>query len=84
MKTASGHIGRVRIFCDLSHAAWKALADRQRLRQVLLNLISNAVKYNVAGGTVRLSGRYTGDATLRLEVTDTGPGIAPEIGRAHV
>jgi signal transduction histidine kinase/CHASE3 domain sensor protein/ActR/RegA family two-component response regulator len=54
------------------------LADRQRLKQVLLNLVSNAVKYNREGGTVRLTVSRPADGTVRLEVTDTGHGIAAE------
>jgi len=50
-------------------------ADPQRLRQILINLVSNAVKYNVPGGRVDVvSGRE--DGMLRVAVTDTGPGIA--------
>jgi PAS domain S-box-containing protein len=52
------------------------LADRQRLKQVLLNLLSNAVKYNRPGGEVTLICRPTGSAKLRIQVVDTGPGIA--------
>lgn len=53
-------------------------ADQDRLKQVILNLVDNALRYTPAGGTVRLSARH--DATLRqvsLEVQDTGPGIGP-------
>ena len=53
-------------------------ADRQRLKQVLLNLLSNAVKYNRKGGAVTLSYDETPTGRLRISVTDTGPGIAPE------
>ncbi|MGH2656418.1 MAG: ATP-binding protein [Actinomycetota bacterium] len=53
------------------------MADRQRLRQVLLNLVSNAVKYNRPNGEVRVSFRER-DGRARLEVADTGPGIPPE------
>jgi signal transduction histidine kinase/ActR/RegA family two-component response regulator len=52
-------------------------ADRQRLKQVLLNLIANAIKYNRIGGTVAVSCETKTDR-LRLRVTDTGAGIAPE------
>ncbi|TCS71170.1 PAS domain S-box-containing protein [Sulfuritortus calidifontis] len=53
------------------------LADRTRLLQALLNLASNAIKYNHAGGTVTLAcERRAG--RLRLSVKDTGPGISPE------
>ncbi|HVF10045.1 MAG TPA: PAS domain S-box protein, partial [Abditibacteriaceae bacterium] len=54
------------------------MADRQRLTQVLLNLLSNGVKYNVPGGRVSLSCEPGEDNRLRINVTDTGPGIAPE------
>jgi len=54
------------------------LADDQRLKQVLLNLLSNAVKYNRAGGSVTLSVVETACGTLRLMISDNGPGIAPD------
>ncbi len=55
------------------------LADRQRLRQVLLNLLANAVKYNRAGGSVTLDGAPAPDGKrFRLSVGDTGVGIKPE------
>ncbi|MGI8553196.1 MAG: ATP-binding protein [Dehalococcoidia bacterium] len=53
-------------------------ADAQRLKQVILNLLSNAVKYNRDGGTVTLTGRKRDDGRLRIEVQDTGIGIAAE------
>jgi CheY-like chemotaxis protein len=54
------------------------LGDRQRLKQILLNLLSNAVKYNRQGGRVELECSPAEGDRLRLEVLDTGPGIAPE------
>ncbi len=51
-------------------------ADRDRLRQVLANLIDNAIKYTPAGGHVTVAARSEGD-TIRIEVTDTGIGIPP-------
>lgn len=51
------------------------LADRQRLQQVFLNLLSNAVKYNHEGGVVTLSCEPRPGGLLRINVTDTGPGI---------
>jgi signal transduction histidine kinase/ActR/RegA family two-component response regulator len=57
-------------------------ADRQRLKQVLLNLASNAVKYNHEGGTVRFSAASRDAGKLEIRVADTGQGIAPEhLGR---
>jgi CheY-like chemotaxis protein/anti-sigma regulatory factor (Ser/Thr protein kinase) len=53
------------------------LADRQRLLQVLLNLLSNGVKYNHTGGSVVVEGTLD-QGHVRLSVADTGPGIAAE------
>jgi signal transduction histidine kinase/CheY-like chemotaxis protein len=49
-------------------------ADRQRLRQVLLNLASNAVKYNRHGGSIGFACKAA-DGRIRILVQDTGPGI---------
>ena len=53
------------------------LGDRDALRQLLLILIDNAVKYTPAPGSVRLGVRRSGDDAV-IEVADTGIGIAPE------
>ncbi len=53
-------------------------ADRQRLMQVLLNLFSNAVKYNKPGGRVDVTCAPGGPGRLRLAVADTGRGIRAE------
>ncbi len=56
-------------------------ADRTRLKQVLLNLLSNGVKYNRDGGAVTLRARSDG-ALAVIEVADSGVGIAAEhLGR---
>ena len=56
----------------------RVMADAQRLKQVLLNLLSNAVKYNRAGGSARVWCEEREGEWLRLSVSDTGLGIAPE------
>jgi two-component system, OmpR family, phosphate regulon sensor histidine kinase PhoR len=53
------------------------LADRQRLSQVLLNLVRNAVTYTSTGGIVSMTLRRLDDQRLILTVADTGSGIAP-------
>ena len=54
-------------------------ADRQRLQQVLLNLFSNAVKYNKEGGTIRVACGDGPPGRVSLTVTDTGGGIGFEM-----
>lgn len=54
-----------------------AWADRPRLRQVLANVVDNAIKYTLTGGHVTIRGRAS-DAGVAIEVVDTGAGIAPE------
>ena len=49
--------------------------DREQLRQVLVNLADNAVKYNNPGGRVELSARQTPEDTVRVAVVDDGIGI---------
>jgi PAS domain S-box-containing protein len=57
------------------------LADSTRLREVLLNLLGNAVKFT-EHGSVEVRLRTTGSgARLRVDVTDTGPGIPVELRR---
>ncbi|HXQ15249.1 MAG TPA: ATP-binding protein [Caulobacteraceae bacterium] len=51
-------------------------ADAARLRQVLLNLLTNAVKFTPAGGVAVTAGYANGQ--LKVEVTDSGPGIAAD------
>jgi signal transduction histidine kinase/ActR/RegA family two-component response regulator len=54
------------------------LADRMRLKQVLLNLVSNAVKYNRPDGSVAVTCSTPEAGRVRIEVRDTGRGLAPE------
>jgi signal transduction histidine kinase/CHASE3 domain sensor protein len=52
-------------------------ADHQRLKQVLINLVSNGIKYNHEGGTVTLGWVHVEPGQVALSVRDTGPGISP-------
>jgi len=55
-----------------------AWADRDKVTQVLTNLIGNAVKFTPQLGKVSVAVSSTKDAWLQISVTDTGPGIPPE------
>jgi PAS domain S-box-containing protein len=67
------------------------VADLRSMKQILLNLISNAIKFTAAGGQVIVSGQTRPSGEFVLRVKDTGVGIAPEalaialtpFGRAH-
>jgi PAS domain S-box-containing protein len=69
----------IRIMTDGSQFDGHALADRQRLKQVLMNLLSNAIKYNQEGGDVTVSCHATSAGRVRVEVSDSGPGIPAEM-----
>jgi signal transduction histidine kinase len=52
--------------------------DRHRLRQLLLNLTDNAIKYNRPAGSVTVALRQASDSG-ELAISNTGPGIPPEL-----
>jgi len=54
------------------------MADRQRFKQVALNLLSNGIKYNRQGGALEVSSHESADGRVRVNVRDTGRGIAPD------
>ena len=63
---------------DISACDQHVFADRQRIKQILLNLLGNGIKYNREGGTVSISCSQPAPGRLRIQVTDTGPGIPRE------
>lgn len=58
------------------------VADRSKIRLILENLVSNAVKYSPKGGTIHLKARNSGNLFI-LDVADNGPGVPME-DREHV
>lgn len=54
------------------------LADKLHIKQVLLNLITNAIKYNRPKGTIRIRSKVSKEGILRIDVIDTGIGIPEE------
>ncbi len=70
---------RISLVCDRPPEPVYVRADRERLNQVITNLVTNAINYTPPGGDVRLSVTVQPDFGLvTLQVADTGPGIAPE------
>ena len=66
---------------QVGDTACTVLADATRLRQVLVNLLSNAAKYNRPGGQVQVQARadtVDGQRQVLIEVADTGLGMAPQ------
>jgi len=54
------------------------LADRTRLKQVLINLLFNAIKYNKPGGEVVIDYKAVPPHSIRIRISDTGEGLPPE------
>jgi signal transduction histidine kinase len=59
------------------------LADSMRLRQIMLNLLNNALKFTPPGGSVTLEAARGAGQTVSIAITDTGPGV-PESLRPHL
>lgn len=53
------------------------VGDKNRLRQVFINIIDNALKYTEAGGSIEVEAQKT-DSAVTVSVSDTGAGIAPD------
>jgi CheY-like chemotaxis protein len=60
------------------HSEFYALCDPFRLTQILLNLMTNAIKYNKDGGGIILNSQQSSNGMIRISVTDTGQGIPRE------
>jgi PAS domain S-box-containing protein len=65
---------RVQLLRGNGHNQCYVLADRKRLTQVLMNIVSNAIKYNVEGGFVRIE-CVEGDSLVEFSISDSGIGI---------
>jgi len=60
------------------HTPYFVLADRTRVKQVLINLLFNAIKYNRPGGTVVVDCMPSPPNSIRISVRDTGEGLSPD------
>lgn len=66
----------IRVEADVQgHEGWRVLADPDRLEQILLNLLDNAVRHTPPGGTVRLTAMRPAPALVAVVVDDSGPGL---------
>jgi two-component system NtrC family sensor kinase len=62
-------------------ATCRPVLNRQELQQVLVNLLVNAIHAMPDGGSLTLISRDTGSGAMEIEITDTGPGLGPELLR---
>lgn len=69
----------IKVCLDKSASSTWVKADRTRLKQVLVNLLDNAVKYNRQQGTITINIEDAGDRYLRISVIDTGYGIPEQL-----
>jgi len=69
--------GGIRLALNLPPDLPPADGDRQRIQQVLLNLMANALRHTPAGGEILVTARADG-SQIEVSVCDTGPGISPE------
>ena len=69
--------GGIALSLELEPAVGEVRADERKFKQILLNLLSNSIKFTPAGGRVAVQARLNG-AGLEVAVRDTGIGIAPE------
>ncbi len=67
---------RINLVIDTSPALPHLLGDKRKIRQILINLVSNSVKFTPEGGTVKISLRLDAQHNMLMTVSDTGIGIS--------
>ena len=67
---------RVQLSLELAPDADGVRGDERRVRQIVFNILSNAVKFTPAGGRVSVTTARV-DGEVHVSVSDTGPGVAP-------
>jgi signal transduction histidine kinase len=75
---APAHKAQIYMKCDIVAGLPRLRADERAVKQILLNLISNSMKFTRPFGEVIVSAKITKDSELVLAVEDTGVGISPE------
>jgi signal transduction histidine kinase len=66
-----------KIELDIAPGLPRMMLDRDKIKEVLINLISNAVKYSPDGGAVRVRMKQV-ESNVQVEIQDEGMGISPE------
>ncbi|MDD9994616.1 MAG: ATP-binding protein, partial [Dehalococcoidia bacterium] len=64
--------------CEIAETIPPVHMDHVRIRQVLYNLVENAVTHTPEGGMITLAAAMCSENRIRVSVTDTGPGVGPE------
>jgi signal transduction histidine kinase len=72
----------IQLTCQLSDTNPTILVDNNLIRQVLINLISNSIKYTTSGGKIHVETLYE-DKKIYVSVSDTGAGI-PQKAQSHI
>ncbi len=72
------HAGALHLLTEIEDRVPPLNADPTRLRQILLNLMSNAIKFTEPGGSIVVAVRYAADGGVEFEVRDTGRGMTPD------
>lgn len=78
MVNADAQRRRLRISTELAPGTGVLLGDATRVKQILTNLLTNAVKYNSDGGRIHVATRLRGADQIELAVTDTGLGMTAQ------
>ena len=76
MRERAGRRG-ITLECHVDHRLAEIRADQRKVKQVLLNLLSNAVMFTPEGGRIDVRAELV-NGTAEISVTDSGIGIAPE------
>ena len=76
--TATAKCRGIEIISDVAESSVHLWADEGKLRQILLNLLSNSLKFTLKGGRIEIVAKPDSDGAFLFQVRDTGIGIGPE------